>query len=137
MIYYLLKNPKAYAALVSEIDTKDREGQLSDPISYAEAKGMPYLQAVMKEAMRLHPALGIGMPRSVPEGGAEIDGRWYPAGTVVGINAWVVHQDQAVFGKDADIFRPERWLESDSKIMERNMYQVSCHDTCFNRLCMF
>jgi cytochrome P450 len=90
------------------------------------AKDMPYLQAVMKEAMRLHPAVGIPMSRYVPKGGAEIDGHWYPTGTVVGINAWVVHHDNGVFGEDADIFRPERWLEGDTRIMERTMYQV-CH----------
>jgi len=88
---------------------------------------MPYLQAVMKEAMRMHPAVGVSMPRYVPSGGAEIDGRWYPAGTVVGVNAWVIHRNKEVFGEDADAFRPERWLESDSKAKEmaRNMYQVS------------
>jgi cytochrome P450 len=116
MLYYLLKNPASYAKLQSEIDDFDREGKFS-----------PYLQAVMKEAMRMHPAVGISMPRYVPSGGAEIDGRWYPAGTVVGVNAWVIHRNKEVFGEDADAFRPERWLESDSKAKEmaRNMYQVS------------
>lgn len=121
-----MKNPRTYSALQAEIDTKARDGKLSNPISYADAKDMPYLQAVMKEAMRLHPAVGIPMPRYVPKGGAEIDGKWYPAGTVVGVNAWVVHHDKEVFGQDADVFRPERWLTGDTKIMKRSMYQV-CH----------
>jgi cytochrome P450 len=123
----MLKNPQTYASLKSEIDEFDREGKLSNPISYAEANKMPYLQAVMKEAMRMHPAVGISMPRYVPPKGAEIDGRWYPGGTVVGVNAWVIHRNKEVFGEDADRFRPERWLEDDSKakVMARNMYQVS------------
>lgn len=124
VLYELLKNPWAYSTLQAEIDAKDQEGQLSNLITYAEAKDMPYLQAVMKESMRLHPAVGIPMPRYVPKGGAEIDGKWFPAGTVVGINAWVVHHDRGVFGQDADVFRPERWLEADTKAMERSMYQV-------------
>ncbi|KAN0112173.1 cytochrome P450 [Hyaloscypha variabilis] len=125
MLYYMLKNPQTYASLKSEIDEFDREGKLSNPISYAEANKMPYLQAVMKEAMRMHPAVGISMPRYVPPKGAEIDGRWYPGGTVVGVNAWVIHRNKEVFGEDADRFRPERWLEDDSKakVMARNMYQ--------------
>ena len=134
MLYYLLKNPASYAKLQSEIDDFDREGKFSNPISYAEANKMPYLQAVMKEAMRMHPAVGISMPRYVPSGGAEIDGRWYPAGTVVGVNAWVIHRNKEVFGEDADAFRPERWLESDSKAKEmaRNMYQVSSQQPILN-----
>lgn len=52
--------------------------------------------------MRLHPAVEISMPRYVLKEGAEIDGKWYPAGTVVGVNTWVVHHDKGVFGEDAD-----------------------------------
>jgi cytochrome P450 len=121
-----LRNPRSYSALQAEIDKKARDIKLSNPISYADAKVMPYLQAAMKEAMRLHPAVGIPMPRYVPKGGAEIDGKWYPAGTVVGVNTWVMHHGRAVFGQDADIFRPERWPNGDTKTMERSMYQV-CH----------
>jgi cytochrome P450 len=134
MLYYLLKNPASYAKLQSEIDDFDREGKFSNPIAYAEANKMPYLQAVMKKAMRMHPAVGISMPRYVPSGGAEIDGRWYPAGTVVGVNAWVIHRNKEVFGEDADAFRPERWLEDDSKAKEmaRNMYQVSREQPILN-----
>jgi cytochrome P450 len=88
ILYELLKNHRTYATLQAEIDAKDRGGKLSNPITFADTKDMPYLQAVMKEGMRLHPAVGIPMPRYVPKGGAEIDGKWFPAGTVVGINAW-------------------------------------------------
>ena len=38
--------------------------------------------------------------------------------------AWVLHRDREVFGDDADIYRPERWLEEDTKTMNRHMYQV-------------
>lgn len=40
-------------------------------------------------------------------------GKTLPAGTIVGMNAWVVHRDPDVFGPDADAWRPERWLEGD------------------------
>lgn len=87
MLYYLLKNLITYAALLAEIDTRESEGRRSNLIIYAEAKDMPYLQVAIKEAMRLHQAVGIPMPRYVPKAGAKIDWRRYPAGTVVGINA--------------------------------------------------
>lgn len=34
---------------------------------------------------------------------------------MVGINAWVAHRNRAVFGEDADMFRPERWIEESGK----------------------
>jgi cytochrome P450 len=123
--YHVLRSPAVHAKLLAEIDDKFAAGQLSDPIQYSEAISMPYFQAVLKEAMRMRPGVGISMTRHVPEGGTHIDGQWYPGGTRVGVNAWVVHENKQVFGQDADIFRPERWLEADSKVMERHLYQVS------------
>jgi cytochrome P450 len=41
---------------------------------------MPYLQAVIKEALRLHPAAALPLERVVPEGGATITGSFFPEG---------------------------------------------------------
>jgi hypothetical protein len=50
------------------------------------------------------------------------------------MNAWVLHNDEEVFGLDANCFRPERWEESDDladierlKAMERSFFAV-CHE---------
>ena len=123
MFYYFCKNPKAYQKLVAEIDDMEAQGKLSDPITFAESNQMPYLQASMKEAMRMHPAVGLLLERVVPEGGATIAGTYLHAGTIVGANPWVVARDKSVYGDDADHFRPERWLEADAsrlKLMDRN-----------------
>jgi cytochrome P450 len=42
--------------------------------------------------------------------------------TIVGINIWVAHRSQKVFGEDADVFRPERWLEAGEKLSLMNKY---------------
>jgi cytochrome P450 len=52
MLYYLLKNPATMRTLQKEIDELARKKKISDPVTYQEACKMPYLQAVMKEAMR-------------------------------------------------------------------------------------
>ncbi|EJT70983.1 hypothetical protein GGTG_12004 [Gaeumannomyces tritici R3-111a-1] len=49
--------------------------------------------------------------KEIPEQGLTLpDGRHIPAGTTVGLNPAVVLRDRAVYGPDADDFRPERWL---------------------------
>ncbi|KAF2813426.1 cytochrome P450 [Mytilinidion resinicola] len=107
IIYYLLKNPTHKQRLVDEIDGLRRQGKISDPVSLSQADSMPYLQAVMYEALRVHPAVGMSLPRVVPSGGIDIHGKYFPAGSVVGVNPWVVHRNKEVFGDDADDFRPD------------------------------
>lgn len=83
----------------------------------------------MKEAMRLHPAVGQLLERAVPPGGATIEEVSLLGGMSVGINPWAVSRDRTVYGKDADGFRPERRLESSPeqlRLMERNFLAV-CH----------
>lgn len=79
IIYYLLKNPQYKRRLVEEIDNGRRNGTLSEPVTLEEAEKMPYLQAIMYEALRCHPAVGMSLPRVVPEGGVTIDGKHLPA----------------------------------------------------------
>jgi len=81
----------------------------------------------MKEAMRLHPAVMMPLPRLIPEGGAVLCGYRLPAGTEVGINAAVIHYNKEIYGEDAASFRPERWLDSNPekiKVMDRMLMTV-------------
>lgn len=84
-------------------------------------------QAVMKEAMRLHPSICFPLERVVPLEGAEICGYNLPHGTIVGVLAPLVNRSKEIFGEDADIFRPERWLEASPqqlKLMDRTYFTV-------------
>lgn len=108
---YLMSTPHAYRALQAEIDAGIRAGKVSNPISNAEGNELPYLQAVILEGLRLHPPF-TGTPfKVVPPGGETIDGKHVPAGTLVTPNFWATGRHRGVFGADADVFRPERWLE--------------------------
>ena len=122
VIFHLLKNPEYKERLLQEIDTQRSRGKLSDIVTLEQANGMPYLQAVIQEGLRCHPAVGMSLPRVTPAGGFELDGRFIPAGTVVGANPWVVHQDRDVFGADAADFRPDRWLKDDTGEMMRYFF---------------
>jgi len=119
IIYLLIRNPEKMEKLVSQIDNADRAGKLSDPISYKEATAhLRYLEAVVKEAMRIHPSVGLLLERHVPAQGATICGQYMPGGTIVGINAWVTQYDPEVF-PDPEAFIPERWTESSEPQLKR------------------
>ncbi|KIX93851.1 uncharacterized protein Z520_10476 [Fonsecaea multimorphosa CBS 102226] len=123
VLYYLMKTPAAMETLVDEILAASASGKLSPSIRYAEAIELPYLVACIKEGLRIHPSVGMSLPRHVPPGGATISGRFFPGGTRVGINAAVVHFDKNVFGDDALQFVPERWLQGEASVkMERYLF---------------
>ncbi|KAI9035581.1 cytochrome P450 [Aspergillus affinis] len=112
ILYYLIRHPPAMKKTQTEIDRADRAGQLGNFISYQESvHHLPYFGAVMKEAMRLHPSIGMTLERRVPDQGVTLAGTYIPGGTTVGVNPWVVHRDPDAF-PEPDVFRPERWLES-------------------------
>lgn len=71
---------------------------------------LPYLCACVKEAMRLHPSVGLVLPRHVPAGGCGISGHFFPQGTTLRVNAAVLHHETPIYGKDAADFNPERWF---------------------------
>lgn len=60
-----------------EAKSQDR---LSSPITFKEGNALPYFQAIINEALRLHSATGFTMPRIVPQGGTTISGYHFPAG---------------------------------------------------------
>jgi hypothetical protein len=79
ILYYLLKNPETLVKLRQEVNSKYEKGK----ITFKESQEMPYLQAVIKEALRMHPATGLPLERVVPEGGATMCNRFFPAGVSI------------------------------------------------------
>ncbi|KAL9612617.1 MAG: hypothetical protein Q9167_002787 [Letrouitia subvulpina] len=101
ILWHLCKQPEVYSNLRKEIvkNTKTR----SDP------QQLPYLKGVIKEGLRLSKANPTRLARVVPKDGWTFNGRFFPAGTTVGLGAFEMHSNSETF-EDADVFRPERWL---------------------------
>ncbi|KAI2784291.1 cytochrome P450 [Daldinia loculata] len=114
VFYYLLRNPSALSKLRKELDDAALSGIFSDYetglVTWTESQKLPYLDACIKEAFRLHPAAGLPLERIVPEPGVEIAGHYVKGGTIVGCSAWIIHRRPEIWGEDVDTFRPERWL---------------------------
>lgn len=119
-----MRNVPAYQKLTNEIDEAAKAGLLDPNVQYHQAVGLEYLGACCNEGMRLHPSVGMTLPRHVPAGGAVISGKWFPGGTRVGVNAAVLHRNKAIFGEDADHFVPERWFRDGAASMKGYMLQV-------------
>jgi cytochrome P450 len=113
VLYYLCRNLAWMDRVVTEIDDADKQGKISQPVTYKQATTvLPYLCAAIKEAMRLHPSVGLLLERHVPEEGLDLPGGYHlPRGTIVGINPWVSSRSE-VFGADPERFNPDRWLEA-------------------------
>ncbi|KAL2760390.1 hypothetical protein ACRALDRAFT_2024383 [Sodiomyces alcalophilus JCM 7366] len=127
----LISTPAAFAALRREIDAGIAAGRISSPVRDAEAKAMPYLQAVIREGLRLYPPSTGLVSKEVPEGGDTIHGYYLPAGTQVGENVCSIGRDKDVFGPDAHHFRPERWLEAAEGDQERYKNMLATVDLVF------
>ena len=70
------------------------------------------------EGLRIHaPFTGL-IAKQVPQGGDTVHGKFVPGGTRIAHNTWAVLRRTDIFGQDAELFRPERWLEGDSVKIE-------------------
>lgn len=98
--------------------------ELNAAPSNAPLDSYVYLDAVIKEALRLAPPIPMSLPRYVPAGGREIDGLLIPEHTVVSCQPYSVHRiNESVF-PEPDRFHPDRWLVGEGAA-ERNRHFFS------------
>ncbi|KAH8748372.1 cytochrome P450 [Hyaloscypha finlandica] len=122
-LLHILTNPTVQAKLLTELSSSN----LSFPITDDEARKLPYLQAVIKEGLRIFPPATGFMSKIVPTGGDTLHGLFIPEGTSIGWSPFGVMRNQDVWGKDAMVFRPERWLEGNpDQIAKRELDVEMC-----------
>lgn len=131
LFYNVLRNPQIFARLQSEVRSNFEPFQ---PAPHAKARALPYLDGVVRETLRYHPAVSMIMERIVPESGLTLpDGSVVPPGQMVGMNPYIVGRNKTIFGDDADEFKPERWLrregESEEAYKERMTLWNTAHLT--------
>ncbi|PWY88551.1 pisatin demethylase [Aspergillus heteromorphus CBS 117.55] len=115
----ILKNQN----ILSNIEQEIKGHELSYPPSIKELSKLPYLNAIVKETLRLSSPVQFNLDRVTPDGGMEMGGTHIPAGTTVGCLQGIINHDE-VFGSDVTVFRPERWIEASEEkhnLMERSI----------------
>lgn len=102
-IYHMARKPEAWSRARSEIlKAQETEGACrSSVVTYADASKLPFFQACIKEALRIHNPVPMGLPRIAPAGGLTIGDTTLPAGTTVSVNPWVIHHSKELWGPDA------------------------------------
>ncbi|KIH93230.1 benzoate 4-monooxygenase cytochrome p450 [Sporothrix brasiliensis 5110] len=108
-------HPDAFQTVADEVRALKGNNKTVCSARDAMAK-VPFTAASIKEAQRLHPAIGMSLSRVVPDGPpVELHGHVLPPGTIVGCSPPALHRNREVFGQDADEFRPGRWLDAQRK----------------------
>ncbi|XP_021768401.1 cytochrome P450 76C2-like [Chenopodium quinoa] len=103
----IMNKPEVLKKIQQELDTVvGRDSIVEEHHIYK----LPYLQAVMKEALRLHPVLPLLVPHS-PSESCIVGGYTIPKGSRVFINVWAIHRDPTIW-TDPSKFDPERFLSA-------------------------
>ena len=107
--WFVAKTPGVQKRLQEELDAAIPAGT-AVPL-YQTVQSLPYLDIVVKETMRVHSMVGIGLPREVPTDGPGIHilGQYFPPGTHLSVPPYTLHHSKEIWGDDAEEFKPERW----------------------------
>ena len=74
---------------MAEIDSGVNSGSISCPIKDQEARALPYLQACIKEGLRLYPPATALSKKEVPPEGVVVNGVHVPGGTDIGYTSMI------------------------------------------------
>ncbi|KAI4914601.1 hypothetical protein J4E90_004632 [Alternaria incomplexa] len=119
-VYYMMRHENAWERAHKEVAKAVKNGLCGDRVvSYADAQQLSFVQACVKETLRIFGPVPMGLPRIAPKGGLVIGDRIIPEGTIVSINPWVMHYSKEIWGADAHAFNPDRWSNEDSAAKEK------------------
>ncbi|CAD6246296.1 unnamed protein product [Miscanthus lutarioriparius] len=106
----LMRNPPQMAKLQGEVRKHTPEGQ--ETVEEEDLASMPYLKAVVKETLRLHPPAPLLLPR-FSMANSIVHGYYVPSGTRVIVHAWALGRDPESW-ENPEEFTPERFVDGGS-----------------------
>lgn len=114
-VYALSEHPAAAGRLREEIDA----ALGTRPVTVADLPRLPYLDACMREALRLYPPAYAFGREVVTE--FELGGYVIPVGSQIITSPYGMHRNPRHF-PEPDRFKPERWLDGSAKELPRFAY---------------
>ena len=85
------------------------------PPTFADLPSLPYIRAMVKEALRWSPSMPFGVPHA-SSADDWYEGMFIPKGTIILANMHVINFDPAVFGGDSARFNPARYLDEAGRL---------------------
>ena len=85
MMYHPLKNPSSLSKLREEVDEAAVKGRIFKYVIWKESQTLPYLEACVKEAIRMHLSFLLSFEQVVPESGLDIDSYFIPGDARIGV----------------------------------------------------
>ncbi|KAI3504804.1 hypothetical protein L1887_26525 [Cichorium endivia] len=107
----LINNPRVLKKAQQELEN---HVGLNRTVNESDLTNLVYLQAIIKETMRLYPAAPLSAPHESTED-CVVGGYTVPKGTRLLVNIWKIHHDPKIW-EDPFQFIPERFLTSKNDI---------------------
>lgn len=114
----------SYLARYKRLRTEVAKADAADPTLSYNPQNVKYLDAVIREGLRMGMSTPTRIPRVVPQGGWSFGGHYFPEGTMVGCQPNTLHFNPSVF-PDPLAFKPDRWLDVSSPEMQRDWIPFS------------
>eukprot|EP00252_Welwitschia_mirabilis_P004560 TRINITY_DN14881_c0_g1_i1.p1 TRINITY_DN14881_c0_g1~~TRINITY_DN14881_c0_g1_i1.p1 ORF type:complete len:502 (+),score=9.60 TRINITY_DN14881_c0_g1_i1:436-1941(+) len=111
----LIKNPSVMKKAQTEIDEIVGRDRL---LNETDIEKLPYVQAIIKETFRLHPAAPLLVPRRA-ERSCEVAGYVIPQDAQIIVNSWAIGRDPKVW-EEPQAFMPERFLQRETDFRGQN-----------------
>ncbi|KAI3454796.1 hypothetical protein Pfo_011459 [Paulownia fortunei] len=109
----MILHPDIQAKAQDEIDTVIGTNRT---VADSDLLNLPYLQAIVKETLRVHPPGPLLSWARLAIHDARLGPHFIPAGTTAMVNMWAITHDEKVW-PEPETFRPERFIEEDVAIM--------------------
>jgi cytochrome P450 len=113
--YLLSKHPEAQLRLRNEIYEAIPDPKvLTDPGCDVAGvlENMPYLNGVCNEVLRMFPPIPVTARVAIRD--TTVAGHYVPANTMVFVVPWAINRNPDAWGSDAEVFRPERWIDKET-----------------------
>lgn len=121
--YAVLRNQEIHARLQNELLEAWPNPEVVPDMAVFD--NLPYLNAVIKETFRLAPGALARTTRINPTHPTDFRGYTLPPGTLMSMSIPMVNNDASIWGDDAHVFRPERFLAPGAEDLDRHLASFS------------